>query len=345
MTHKNDTLSSSAGQHAGSEVDEPHEGASRRSMIPKTLGVSRMSGLYITALLIIVFSVWLPETFATTQTLRSVADDQAVTALVALALVVPLSAGVFDLSVAAQLGFSLVLVTWAQAEGHSPVVAVAMAIFSGLVVGGVNAFVVLRLGVDSFIATLGMSSILAAGAYYLTSGQPIVNGISADFTEAGRGDLFGVPITVVYLVVVAALLWYVMEYTPLGRHFYAVGGNLQASRLAGLRVQRLQCQAMLVAGVLASIAGVVLAAKLGSGSHLAGGPYLLPAFSAAFLGATQIKPGRVNVPGTLVAVFLLAVGVKGLQLAGARPEIDDLFNGVALIVAVALAARSSRKSA
>jgi len=312
----------------------------RRSL---SLGLSRFSGIYIWILLVVIFSLWLPDTFATMQTLRSVADDQAVTSLVALALVVPIAAGIFDLSVAAQLGFSLVVATWLQSEGAHPVLAVVVALLSGLIVGAFNSFVVVKLDVDSFIATLGMSSILAAGAYYFTGGQPIVNGISEGFTEAGRGTLFGIPLPVVYLVVVVLVLWYVMEHTPLGRHFYAAGGNPNAARLAGLRVDKITTMAFLVSGLLASIAGVILAAKLGSGSHLAGPSYLLPAFSAAFLGATQIKPGRVNVFGTLVAVYLLATGVKGLQLAGAPPEIDDLFNGLALIAAVALAARSARR--
>jgi ribose transport system permease protein len=308
------------------------------------LGFGRFSGLYIWVLLVIVFCIWLPDTFATSQTLRSVADDQAVTALVALALVVPIAAGIFDLSVAAQLGFSLVITAYLQSEGHSPVLAVVVALVSGLLVGAINAFVVVKLHVDSFIATLGMSSILAAAAYRLTQGQPIVNGISEGFTEAGRGDLVGIPLPVVYLAIVSLILWYVLEYTPVGRHFYATGGNPVAARLAGLRVDRITVYAFLLSGLLASIAGVVLAAKLGSGSHLAGPPYLLPAFSAAFLGATQIKRGRVNVLGTLVAVYLLATGVKGLQLAGAPREINDLFNGVALIAAVALAARSVRRA-
>jgi ribose transport system permease protein len=318
--------------------------ADRRTRRRVDLGFGRFSGVYIMIVLIILFSIWLPDTFATSQTLRSVADDQAVTALAALALVIPIAAGIFDLSVAAQLGFSLCLVAWMQAEGHSTGIAVAVALLSGLVVGAINSIVVVALGVDSFIATLGMSSILAAGAYRVTGGQPIVNGISEGFTNAGRGDLFGIPLPVVYLAVVSLVLWYLLEYTPLGRYLYAAGGNAVAARLAGLRVDRITVYAFLMSGFIASVAGVVLGAKLGSGSHLAGAPYLLPAFSAAFLGATQIKRGRVNVLGTLVAVYLLAVGVKGLQLAGAPREINDLFNGVALIAAVALAVRSARRS-
>jgi ribose transport system permease protein len=320
------------------------DAASKRSSRRFSLGLARFSGIYIWVILVAFFTFWLPEIFATTQTLKSVADAQAVTALVALALVVPIAAGIFDLSVAAQLGFSVVVVTWLQSNGTDPRIAVIVALLSGLVVGALNAIVVIKLKVDSFIATLGMSSILAAGGYSLADGQPIVNGISEGFTEAGRGTFFEIPLPVLYLAAVALVLWYVMEFTPLGRYLYATGGNQQAARLAGVRVERMVTGAFLISGFVASLAGVILAARLGSGSHLAGPPYLLPAFCAAFLGATQIKPGRVNILGTLVAVYLLATGVKGLQLSGAPPEINDLFNGVALIAAVALAAHSSRKS-
>jgi ribose transport system permease protein len=142
------------------------------------------------------------------------------------------------------------------------------------------------------------------------------------------------------MIALAIVLWWLLEYTPVGRYLYGIGGNPQAARLAGIRVGRITTGAFLLSGLVAAFAGVVLAAQLGSASPDVGGPYLLPAFSAVFLGATQVFPGRVNVPGTLIAIFLLATGVKGLQLAGAPSYVNDLFNGAALIIAVALAARA-----
>jgi len=147
------------------------------------------------------------------------------------------------------------------------------------------------------------------------------------------------------MVLLALILWWLLEYTPAGRYLYSVGGNPQAARLAGIRVGRITTGAFLISGFVAALSGILLAAELGSASPDVGTPYLLPAFSAVFLGATQILPGRVNVLGTLIAIFLLATGVKGLQLAGAPGYINDLFNGVALIIAVALAVRSRRRKA
>jgi ribose transport system permease protein len=123
---------------------------------------------------------------------------------------------------------------------------------------------------------------------------------------------------------------------------YAAGANAQAARLAGVKVARLHWLALVITGVLASFAGVVLTMQLGAASFGAGAPYLLPAFAGAFLGSTQVRPGRFNVAGTLVALYLLAIGVKGLQLEYPHlPWIKDLFQGLALILAVAIGARAA----
>jgi ribose transport system permease protein len=185
-----------------------------------------------------------------------------------------------------------------------------------------------------------MSSILLAGTEWITGGGQIANGVSATFTGIGQNQVWGLPLPVFYMVALAIVLWWLLEYTPIGRYLYGIGGNPQAARLAGIRVGRVTTGAFLLSGLVAAFSGVVLAAQLGSASPDVGGPFLLPAFSAVFLGATQVFPGRVNVPGTLIAIFLLATGVKGLQLAGAPSYINDLFNGAALIIAVALAARA-----
>jgi ribose transport system permease protein len=309
-----------------------------------SLGLNKYSGLYVIAALILVFGIWLPETFLTTQTLKSVADQQSITALVALALIIPMAAGVFDLSVAAQVALSVVAVSWFQSHGYHPAVSVVAALLIGSAVGAINGFVVVRLNVNSFIATLGMSSLLAGLAFWVTGGQPIVSGFSPAFISAGRSQPFGIPLPVIYLVVIAGMLWYVLEFTPVGRYLYAAGGNSQAARLAGVRVDRVVFGSLVASGFVACLAGVILTAKLGVGSHEVGPPYLLPVFAAAFLGATQIKNGRVNVIGTIVAVYLLATGVKGLQLAGAPAYVNDIFNGGALIIAVALASRRKRSS-
>ena len=127
----------------------------------------------------------------------------------------------------------------------------------------------------------------------------------------------GIPLPFYVMIVLAIIIYIVIEYLPVGRYLYASGGNPQAARLAGVRVNRVVFGSLVASSLVAGITGVVLAARIGTASPDIGPSYLLPAFSAVFLGSTQIKPGRVNVIGTLVAIYLLATGVKGLQLAGA----------------------------
>jgi ribose transport system permease protein len=313
---------------------------SARRKITTVLGLDRFSGLYVWALLILIFSLWVPDLFLTTNNARIIAGSQAITAMVAMGLIVPVACGAFDLSIAGTLGVSVCTVIWFQANHHGWGLGILVALLVGIAVGLVNALIVVKLHVDSFIGTLGMSSILLAGTEWITGGGQIANGVSPTFTAIGQNQVWGLPLPVFYMVALAIVLWWLLEYTPAGRYLYGIGGNPQAARLAGIRVGRITTNAFVLSGLVAAFSGVVLAAQLGSASPDVGGPYLLPAFSAVFLGATQVFPGRVNVPGTLIAIFLLATGVKGLQLAGAPAYINDLFNGAALIIAVALAARA-----
>lgn len=307
------------------------------------LGLDRFSGLYVWALLILVFGLWIPDLFLTSQNFRIIASSQAVGAIMALGLLVPVACGVFDLSIAGTMAVAETTVIYMQSEGHGTLVGILCALAAGLVVGVLNSFVVLKLHVDSFIGTLGMSSILAAAVLAITNGAYISAPAGSSFSNFGQKKLWSLPLPVFYMIAIGAALWWLLEYTPVGRYLYGIGGNPQAARLAGVRVNRITTGAFICSGVISAFAGIVLSAELGSGSPAIADPYLLPAFSAVFLGATQIRPGRVNVFGTLIAIFLLATGVKGLQLGGAPDYISQLFNGVALIVAVALAARTSHR--
>ena len=308
-------------------------------------GAARFSGLYIIVVMIVFFSIWLPTSFGNSANFKTILASQAITGILTLGLVVSLISGVFDLSVAANMTLAISLVGVLQSEhGMNPLVAAVFTVLIGALIGAVNALVVTKLKVDPIIGTLGMSSILAAIAFWLVQGRTIIEGISPTFTELGSRTVLGLPITVFYLAALALLLWYVLEHTPFGRYLYALGANPEATRLAGVRVERLQWMALIISGSLAALAGVVLTMSLGTASFGAGAPYLLPAFAAAFLGSTQIKPGRFNVLGTIVAIYLLAIGVKGLQLNWPQASwIKSLFEGCALIIAVALAGRAARR--
>ncbi len=308
--------------------------------------VEPYSALLILAGLIVLFGILEPSTFLTSQTLHSLLSEQAVTAILALGLILPLAAGVFDLSIAANMGLAVMLCAWLQSSAGLPAsLAILLTLCSGALIGLGNSFVIVRLGVDSFIATLAASSILEALMQVINGGEQITTGISTGFTNLANTQIFSIALPFYYMLVLAAILWYVTEYRQMGRYTYATGSNAEAARLAGIRTNRLRTMSLVTSGVVASLAGIIFLATVGSAAPDAGDPYLLTAFAGAFLGATQIKPGRVNVIGTLIAVYLLATGVKGLQLAGAHVWINDMFTGVALILAVTVAVRSSRQRA
>src|SRR4051812_13930133 len=307
-------------------------------------GLRSASALYLLALIMVIFGTWVPETFLTRETFTLVLSDQVVVGILALALLVPLVCGAFDLSCGAMLGFSLVVLSWLQAHtGLSAPVSCLLAIAACAAAGAVSGFLTVKLGVNSFIATLGMSQVLTAATLYLSQNRQIVGVLSNDFQSWGRREVLGVPVVFCYLVALGLVVWYVLECTPLGRHMFATGANPEAARLSGVRTDRMVWGSLISSAVLSGIAGIVFGAKVGSFSNSFGPPLLFPAFAAVFFGATQIKR-RPNVWGAVLAVYTLAFGVKGLQLAFQDGVywITPTFNGLALLVAVSLATRTGR---
>jgi ribose transport system permease protein len=303
----------------------------------RVLSPARLSGVYLLGVFILIFGLWVPETFLTGTTAKAIAGDQAITAILAIGALCPLVVGAFDLSMAQNLGLSAVVAGALMSKtGTSPEAAIAIVIAMGAGIGIVNGWLVAYVGVNSFIATLGTSSVLLAFSEMISNYQ-YVGPVPDSYKSIVSGQPFGVPRVTLYLVVVALLGWYVLEHTPLGRRMYATGAGLEAARLAGVSTARHMFGAFVASGIIASAAGLMLLGKIGEVSSSVGAYYLLPMFAACFLGTTQIKAGRFNVWGTVVSLYLLATGVTGLQLAGGSLWITDMFNGVALVSAVAIA--------
>jgi ribose transport system permease protein len=305
--------------------------------IARALSFRNISALYIFVLMFIVFSIWVPHTFLQWDTWKALLDAQAVTAILAVGLVIALSAGTFDLAIGTELGLGAIFVAWLLVDKGVPLVpAFILTLVAGGLIGLANGLLVVKVRIDSFIATLGMSSVLLALIAWVSNSQQIL-GVGSSLEKIGTTEIFGLTLPVYLMLVVGLVVWYVLERTPLGRRVYATGGNIEAARLAGVRVAAVVTGSLIACGVIAAFAGMLETANLGTGDPTVGPSYLLPAFSAAFLGSTQFRGGRFNVWGTIVAVIVLATGVKGLQLAGAPIWIPDLFNGAALLIAVGLA--------
>jgi ribose transport system permease protein len=309
----------------------------------RNFGLDRFSGLYLGAFFILLFGIWAPGQFLTISTVQIIASQESVAALVALALLIPLVVGEFDLSVGFMANLSGLLATVLMLNDHLPVLlAIAISVAIGVVIGFVNGFVVVRLRVNSFIATLGMGSILGALTTIFTGGQTPLPYTGTFWTNLTQVKVLGFQVVVAYLVVIALVVWWILSQTPIGRRMYATGANPDAARLSGVRTTRIAWGSLTASAGIASLAGVLFTSLTGP-SLTFGQTFLLPAFAACFLGATQILPGRFNVGGTLIAIFVLAIGVTGLQLVTSVSWITDMFDGVALIVAVALSVTQQRR--
>ncbi|HET9103927.1 MAG TPA: ABC transporter permease [Solirubrobacteraceae bacterium] len=325
-----------AGRSRGAEARPPRSRPDLRNL-GRALSFRNISAVYVFAVIFIIFSLWVPDTFLAGSTWQALISSQAVTAMLAIGLVIALSAGTFDLAIGATLGFGAILVAWLMINhGVALVPAIALTVVGGALVGLLNGLLVVRARIDSFIATLGMSSILLAVIAWISNSSQIL-GLSNAFQQIGTTQILGLTLPVYLMLVVAVVAWYVLERTPAGRRVYATGGNIEAARLAGVRTSLVIVLALVACGAIAAFSGVLVSSSLGTGDPTIGPAYLLPAFSAAFLGSTQFRGGRFNVWGTLLAVYVLATGVKGLQLAGAPIWIPDLFNGIALLLAVGAA--------
>jgi ribose transport system permease protein len=288
-------------------------------------------------LVMVVFGALRPASFLSASNINNILVGQSVTAMLALAEMVPLATRQFDLSVGFHLGMAQVLIIGLQVISGLPwPAAVAVVLVIAVLVGLLNAILVTKFGIDSFIATMGVGTLLYGVSNWYTGGQQIVGMNLPDAFNNLTQIVWHVPLPAVYVAIVACILWVVTERLPVGRALYVIGANPRAAELIGVNVGRHIGGAFVVSGLLSGIAGIILGSILQAGTPSVGPEYLLPAFAATLLGATSIRPGRVNVPGTLLAVLILAFSFSGVQQLGAPFYVQYFFNGGILIIAVGL---------
>jgi ribose transport system permease protein len=334
---------------AAAEAQPPRPVPTRPSAarrLARGLAFDKIGAIYVWALIAIVFAIWVPDRFPQMATVKQILNANAITALAALSIVIPLTTRTFDLSFAFTMTMAGVTAAHFVAVGSPLAIGLAAGVVVALLIGLVNAVVVVVMRIDSFIGTLATGSLIQALITMATGDTPILDlKLAGSFSKIGQTDVSGFTLPVLYAIIVATGIWYLLEHTATGRRLYATGFNPDAARLAGVNIDRLRFLSLVASGGLAGAAGVVLASTLQSGSPTAGSPFLLPAFAAAFLGATQLKHGRFNAGGTVIAVLLLGTGVTGLALANAPQWAGDMFVGVVLIAALALTGLQRRTTA
>lgn len=316
-----------------------------RFSVSTLLGILGTYGLLIlTILLAILFSILLPNTFPTQLTLDSILATTSITALLALSEMIVSSIGQIDLSVGYGIGISHILAVGLITRSNLPWgLDIVVVLLVGVLIGLTNGLLVQIAKIDSFIATLGVGTVIYGIANWYTNGQQIVGTLPGGFIAISNTFLFGIPLPAFYVAIIAIVLWIAFEFLPVGRYLYALGSNARAAELSGIPRPRYIIGAFVVAGLLMAFAGIVLASRIQVGQSNVGPDYLLPAIVGALLGATTIRPGRVNVWGTIIAVLLLAVGVAGIEQIGAAFFVNPLFNGLTLIIAVGLAGYAARR--
>ena len=292
--------------------------------------VNRYGLVVASVLLVLAFSLASPDIFLSRANFANILGTQAILVVMTMGLLVPLTVGEFDLSMAGLVSSCLMLTSELNVQlGWSIEWVVAAVFLMALFVGALNAVIVVGVGVNYLVVTLGLGALLM-GASYGISGLSVI-GISTALTSFARTKLFGVQMVFYYGLLITVIWWYVRRFTQLGRNMQFAGANPAVARLAGINVDSLRAGSFVASSLTAGVAALLLAGVLGSADPGAASGYLLPPFAAAFLGATAIDPGRFNPWGAFVAVYFLVTGIVGLQIIGFSGWIEQVFYGGALV--------------
>ena len=333
--------------------EEPRGGTPRGSWVSR-LGFNRFSGLYLLGVFFFFFSLTESNFLLWNGSIEFVLTEKVIVCMLALAFLIPLVTETFDLSIGATMALSLVIVNKMALETDLPdAVGALVGMTACLAIGALNGLIVVKLRVNSFIATLGMSQVISALIRRIHDGGNITTALSDGYVNFGKGNLFSfkwpwsdsqisLPYYFFYGLIVTVVVWYVLEHTPIGRHMFATGGNREAARLSGVHVDRLSWGSLIASAGIAGFAGLIYSWKFATYTSSVGPPLLFTAVGAVFFGASQLR-GRPNVWGTIIAVYTLAFGIKGIGLRYPR-EIDwmqPMFEGLVLIIAVAVASRQA----
>lgn len=305
--------------------------------------LTRYSLLFLSILLIILFSAT-TKSFASMLTVQAILSSKSKIALLALAATVSMIVGKMDLNVGFGVVLWHILVITFQVWYKIPWQwACLLVLLIAAAYGVINGILVALADIDSFVATLGSGTVVYALALWHSGGRQIVGDLPDAFLNIHHTEIHGIPIVAFYVLLVALILWVVTENTPIGRCMYAVGGNPVAASLNGIKVNKYIICSFMVSSILTGFVGILVAAEQGVGQASVGMDFMLPALVGAFLGSTTIRPGRVNVWGTVVGIAVLAIGIAGIQQFGGAFWVEPLFNGSTLLLSITLAGYAQRR--
>ncbi|MFK7751316.1 MAG: ABC transporter permease [Sedimentitalea sp.] len=287
--------------------------------------------------IILILGFFKPVQMFAWNSYASMLGSNAMVVVLTLALIIPLTTGDFDLSVAAVMGLSSMIIAVLNVKMGFPIGgAILVALIAGALVGAVNAFFIIYFKVFSLIVTLG-TGYFVGGLILWLSDSGTIAGVSMGLIKAVILTRFlGIPVGFYYALVLTIAIWYVFQHTALGRRMLFVGRGREVARLSGVDVTKVRTGALIASSTMAAFAGVLYTGMRGAADPSSALAFLLPAFAAAFLGSTAIYPGRFNAPGAFVAVFFLSTGIMGLNFLGVDSFVQNLFYGGGLVIAVAI---------
>ncbi|AUJ25240.1 ribose ABC transporter permease [Virgibacillus dokdonensis] len=300
------------------------------------VSIAQLGPLLGLLLITIVLGV-MSESFFTLNNILNLLRQVSVNALIAFGMTfVILTAGI-DLSVGSTLALGSALTAGLLASGMDPILAICIGLFIGFVLGAVNGLIIAKGKVAPFIATLATMTIFRGATLVYTDGKPIT-GLSDSFSfeMIGKGYVFGIPFPAIIMVIVFLILFFILHNTVFGRQVYAIGGNEEASKLSGIKADRVKIGVYSLTGMLSVLAGIIITSRLDSAQPTAGTMYELDAIAAVVIGGTSLSGGKGRIFGTLIGALIIGVIDNGLNLLNVSSFYQQIVKGLVILLAVLL---------
>lgn len=295
-------------------------------------------------LITIVFAILRPDSFATLGNLINISRQISLLVVIAIGATLIMSLEEFDLSVGAMASLGGVLAARMAVAGFPLVLAFIAPIFVGLIIGFVNGWIVTKFKVLSFIITLAMSTILAGFTFWFTGGSTVFENIPKNFKYIGTTNVLGLPLLTIIMILLTVAFWFVMRHTSFGRKLYAIGGNVVASEVSGIKVKKYKILTFGLCSALAAFTGVLMSSRLGSAHPTGGDGLFLQAYAAVFIGRTIFSEGVPNIWGTFAGAAILGILANGLTILQVPTFMQDLITGFIIIAAVVFQKLGSDKN-
>ncbi|HWR11694.1 MAG TPA: ABC transporter permease [Rectinemataceae bacterium] len=323
--------------------DDPAKGdmAVSKSRAQYYKEIFKRYGLLISFFVLSLGISLLTPNFLSSRNLLNILRQSTIVGIMAIGTTFVIIGGGFDISVGSVLALSAALALGLQGSMHWALAA-AIAILAGTLIGLLNGILAAKIHIVPMIATLGTSTIVRGLVYLYTGGYPI-NGQQPAFEVIGSGYLWGIPVPVIIMIALVVIFQFILSKTQLGRYCCAVGGNKEATRLAGVSVDFYHIMTFVVGGLMAGISGVVYASRLSSATPLAGQNYDMDAIAAVVIGGTSVSGGEGTVLGAMIGVLLLTVVTNAFNLLGVPVFIQYVIKGLIILVVVGFDSYSKKR--